>query len=136
MTRCANELTYVKEAIVQSPTGAGASLVESLLDMRVRERIALTNDVLHLVLEGESQGPLPAWAPGAHIDLVLADSLVRQYSLCGDPRDASRYEIAVLKEREGRGGSAFVHDKLTVDSPVTVRGPRNHFTLVDANSAT
>ncbi|MFD8340158.1 PDR/VanB family oxidoreductase [Streptomyces solisilvae] len=119
---------------MQSRTGAGTSVIEGLLDMRVRERVALTDDVVHLVLEGESRGPLPAWAPGAHIDLVLSDLLVRQYSLCGDPRDTGRYEIAVLKEREGRGGSAFVHDELTVDSPVGVRGPRNHFALVDGDS--
>jgi ferredoxin-NADP reductase len=62
---------------------------------------------------------------------VLGD-LVRQYSLCGDPTDPHRLTVAVLREPESRGGSAYVHEKLAVGSTVTVRGPRNHFPLVSA----
>ena len=116
----------------KSGTATGASVGERVLEMRVRERITVAHDVAHLVLEGDSGGPLPTWEPGAHIDLLLTASLVRQYSLCGDPRNESCYEIAVLREPDGRGGSAFVHDKLDVNARVTVRGPRNHFSLVDA----
>jgi len=35
----------------------------------------------------------------------------------------------VLREHDGRGGSAFIHDRLTVGATVRVRGPRNHFPL-------
>jgi ferredoxin-NADP reductase len=75
---------------------------------------------------------LPAWEPGAHVDLVLPSGLVRQYSLCGDPADRSVYEIGVLREPAGRGGSAEVHDRLVPGSGVTVFGPRNRFPLHDA----
>ncbi|WSE35097.1 PDR/VanB family oxidoreductase [Amycolatopsis rhabdoformis] len=75
---------------------------------------------------------LPAWEPGAHVDLLLTDDLVRQYSLCGDPADRTSYRIAVLREPDGRGGSAFVHDKLVPGARTQVRGPRNHFALVPA----
>lgn len=30
--------------------------------------------------------PLPAWTPGAHIDLHLPCGLIRQYSLTGSPQ--------------------------------------------------
>ncbi|MBC9724323.1 PDR/VanB family oxidoreductase [Streptomyces sp. TRM68367] len=75
---------------------------------------------------------LPAWEPGAHIDVVLGPDLERQYSLCGDPADRSAWRIAVLREPDGRGGSAHVHDHLGEGDKVRVRGPRNHFRLEPA----
>jgi ferredoxin-NADP reductase len=85
--------------------------------------------VVSLTLRHPAGEPLPAWEPGSHIDLVLGEDLVRQYSLCGDPADTSAWTIGVLREPDGRGGSAYVHDKLAEGAAVTVRGPRNHFTL-------
>ncbi|MER5478120.1 PDR/VanB family oxidoreductase [Streptomyces sp. NPDC002734] len=75
--------------------------------------------------------PLPAWTPGAHVDVHLG-GLIRQYSLCGDPADTGRYRVAVLNEPSSRGGSAHVHAKLRPGQSVTVKGPRNHFALEDA----
>ncbi|WP_250455198.1 cytochrome P450/oxidoreductase [Caballeronia sp. ATUFL_M2_KS44] len=74
--------------------------------------------------------PLPRWTPGSHIDVVCGDSgLSRQYSLCGDPADAHAFEIAVLRETESRGGSAWVHDNVKPGAHWRIRGPRNHFRL-------
>jgi ferredoxin-NADP reductase len=84
------------------------------------------------VLRDPDGAELPAWTPGAHVDLLLTDDLVRQYSLCGDPAERTNWRIAVLREPDGRGGSAFVHDKLEPGAIVRVRGPRNHFTLEPA----
>jgi ferredoxin-NADP reductase len=74
---------------------------------------------------------LPEWSPGAHIDLHLGE-LVRQYSMCGDPGDRTHWQVAVLLESESRGGSRFVHDRLSVGDSIVVRGPRNHFRLEPA----
>ncbi len=41
-------------------------------------------------------------------------------------------QVAVLREQDGRGGSAHVHDVLAEGDPVHVRGPRNHFPLAPA----
>ncbi|MHC5908413.1 PDR/VanB family oxidoreductase [Streptomyces sp. S6] len=76
--------------------------------------------------------PLPAWEPGAHVDLLLAPGLERQYSLCGDPADLREWRVAVLREPDGRGGSDFVHRELAVGDKVRVRGPRNNFPLLPA----
>lgn len=100
---------------------------ESQLVVQSATRVA--EGVVELRLADESGAGLPPWTPGAHVDLVLGD-LVRQYSLCGDPMDATAYTVAVLRELESRGGSAYVHDKLVESTPVAVRGPRNHFPLL------
>jgi ferredoxin-NADP reductase len=72
---------------------------------------------------------LPEWTPGVHVDLQLQPGLVRQYSLCGDPRNRTSWRIGVLLEQERRGGSKFVHDKVFPSHILNVRGPRNHFPL-------
>jgi len=76
--------------------------------------------------------PLPEWAPGAHIDVVLPSKKERQYSLCGDPANRNEWRVGVLREVAGRGGSAFVCDELAEGTVLTVRGPRNNFPLVPA----
>lgn len=80
----------------------------------------------------DDDAPLPEWEPGAHIDLVLGPRLIRQYSLCGDPNDRSRWRIGVLREPRSRGGSEYVHDRLMEGDRVQVRGPRNSFVLEEA----
>jgi ferredoxin-NADP reductase len=100
------------------------------LRLRVADRTVGAEDVVVLHLCTPDGVALPAWAPGAHIDLRLDDGLVRQYSLCGDPADPSCWQIAVLREPAGRGGSARVHDLLHEGVYIDVRGPRNNFALL------
>jgi ferredoxin-NADP reductase len=101
------------------------------MDLVVSRRETVATDVVALSLADPAGAALPAWTPGAHIDLVLDDSVVRQYSLCGTPR-RSTWRIGVLLTPDSRGGSKLVHDALEEGAKVRVRGPRNHFVLVDA----
>jgi ferredoxin-NADP reductase len=102
------------------------------MKLLLENKVPIADGVVLLTLRHPDGDPLPAWTPGAHVDLVLADDLVRQYSLCGDPSDTSVMKVAVLREVEGRGGSRHVHDVLTAGQLVEVHGPRNHFELVEA----
>ncbi|PVE13220.1 PDR/VanB family oxidoreductase [Streptomyces scopuliridis] len=95
----------------------------------VAERIESADGVAVLTLRHPGGEPLPEWQPGAHIDLLLDNGLVRHYSLCGDPGDRSAWRIGVLRVPESRGGSAYVHGKLHAGAEVRVRGPRNTFAL-------
>lgn len=104
-------------------------MTEPALDLVVAGRHRAADGVLALTLRHPADEELPAWRPGAHVDLLLPAGRVRQYSLCSDPADRRRWRIAVLRERGGRGGSAYVHDHLPVGAPVRVRGPRNAFAL-------
>jgi ferredoxin-NADP reductase len=91
-----------------------------------------TPDILVLDLVAPDHRALPAWEPGAHLDLLLKSGKIRQYSLCGDPTDRMRYRIAVLREAAGRGGSIELHASATAGVTLGARGPRNHFELVEA----
>ncbi|RJF86416.1 hypothetical protein D3874_04740 [Oleomonas cavernae] len=95
-------------------------------------RIAVVEDIAAgirlFTLEGV-QGPLPVFEAGAHVDLRLGPSVVRQYSLIGMPGVAGRWQIAVKREAEGRGGSIAVHERLLAGAAINVGRPRNHFPL-------
>ena len=105
---------------------------EQEMDLAVTRREVVTSDVVALTLADPAGGTLPGWTPGGHIDLVLDETFTRQYSLCGPLRDRTSFRIAVLRAADGGGGSRLVHDSLKEGSQVRVRGPRNHFALIDA----
>lgn len=80
--------------------------------------------------------PLPAYEPGAHIELHTGNEqtglIVRHYSLIGgtaDKDDArNTYRIAVQRE-ERAGGSAYIHANFEVGTRLQVSVPINNFPL-------
>lgn len=101
-------------------------------ELLVEKAELVAEDVVALTFVSPNGDTLPSWSPGAHIDLVLADDLVRQYSLCGNPGDDATWRVGVLRTPDSRGGSRLVHQSLTGGASVTIRGPRNHFPLAPA----
>ncbi|MGW7255519.1 PDR/VanB family oxidoreductase [Streptomyces sp. NPDC054834] len=101
-------------------------------ELVVARRESAADGVLALTLRHPLGEELPAWEPGAHVDVLLGPDLERQYSLCGDPADRAVWRVAVLREPDGRGGSAYVHEQVGPGDKVRVRGPRNHFPLQPA----
>lgn len=97
-------------------------------------RVAALRDVaagvLEIELHADDGRALPRWTAGAHVDVECGSGgPSRQYSLVGDPDDASRLRLAVLHEAAGRGGSHWIHSRLRVGDALRLRGPRNHFAL-------
>ncbi|MBJ8343877.1 PDR/VanB family oxidoreductase [Antrihabitans sp. YC2-6] len=111
---------------------SGAKIHEFSKDLRVQRRHCAADGVAAIDLVDPAGGPLPEWQPGAHIDLLLDDKLVRQYSLCGDSHNTEVWRVAVLLDPNSRGGSRHVHERLVEGATVRIRGPRNHFPLVDS----
>lgn len=72
---------------------------------------------------------LPIWQAGAHIDVVIAPEFLRQYSLSGDPADRSTYQIAVLHEDQGSGGSKLMKRIFSAGRKIFISKPINHFPL-------
>jgi vanillate O-demethylase ferredoxin subunit len=62
----------------------------------------------------------------------IETGIVRPYSLCGDPADRTRYQIAVKRELRGRGGSLRMHEHVQKGSAIRVGIPRNNFALSTA----
>lgn len=100
-----------------------------LLHFVIRRRRQLSDAVVELELGREDGGDLPAFTAGAHIDVHVAEGLVRQYSLCQSPAERGLYRIVVQRELNSRGGSSGVHERLQEGVAVTVSEPRNHFPL-------
>ncbi len=109
-------------------------LHETQFAVRVLSRTPGADGVAVFELGPASDAPgamLPGWTAGSHIDVVLPDGEVRQYSLIGAPAPggAAVWRIGVLLEPAGRGGSAWLHSSAVGDT-LTVAGPRNHFEFV------
>jgi ferredoxin-NADP reductase len=102
-----------------------------IMKLRVTSVRFTTPDVLHVSFTHPLRPELPPWTPGAHVDVRTADGRVRQYSLCGDTNDRTRYEIAIKREDEGRGGSIVLHESLRAGVIAHVSAPRNNVPLVD-----
>ncbi|MCX6499435.1 MAG: PDR/VanB family oxidoreductase [Arthrobacter sp.] len=108
------------------------TVAESVMELRVRH-VKWEADGVHSLTFVDPEGKdLPAWTPGAHLEIELPSGLVRQYSLCGNPNDSCRYKVAVLRDSAGRGGSAEIHDTVLTGRMLKVRGPRNRFELAYA----
>ncbi|WP_440997243.1 PDR/VanB family oxidoreductase [Arhodomonas sp. SL1] len=99
---------------------------------------ALTPLIRRIELRDPEGGTLPAFTPGAHLrfQLPLAGGTEqRHYSLVHRQPDAAglerpgRYVIAVRREAESRGGSAYMHEHVRPGDRLTVEGPINDFPL-------
>ncbi|MFE1023079.1 PDR/VanB family oxidoreductase [Streptomyces sp. NPDC058818] len=106
---------------------------EQELDLLVHRTTWEADGVLSVELVHPDGKPLPAWTPGAHLDLHVGGH-VRQYSLCGYPEETGTYRLGILDEPASRGGSRHVHTKVRPGQTVRVAGPRNHFALEPAPS--
>lgn len=101
------------------------------LQLILRERRQLESGITTLVLADQDDWRLPAFRPGAHIDIHLTNGMVRTYSLCNDPADCRRYVLAIKHEPQGRGGSAYIHNTLQEGDTVGVSVPRAGLDLID-----
>ena len=86
-------------------------------------------DILSVEMVSAQSKNLVQFSAGGHIDVFFREGLVRQYSLINDPEEKNRYQFAVLLEKQGRGGSAFVHKSLRVGDVIEVSQPRNNFKI-------
>ncbi len=99
------------------------------LTLQVTRAEAIATGVRRFVLQDPDGWELPPFSAGAHLELQVPAGGVRQYSLSGDPAVRDHYEIAVLAEPDGRGGSLSLHERLAVGDVLYASLPRNHFRL-------
>ncbi len=105
-----------------SPDPAFAELVLTEV-----ERVA--EDIVRFELRDPAGGPLAEFTAGSHLPVIAPNGALRRYSLCNDPHERDRYEIAVMRDAVGRGGSISMVDSLTVGARIGVAAPRSEFSL-------
>ena len=99
------------------------------LEVRVQARRTEALDICSFELVACAGQTLPAFTAGSHIDVHLPNGLTRQYSLCNDPAESHRYQIAVLREPASRGGSQQMHEAVLEGQQLRISMPKNHFAL-------
>jgi ferredoxin-NADP reductase len=103
------------------------------VELVVSDIRSLTPAIKRFELRRSEGGELPSFTAGAHIDVavILPDGAParRSYSLVNSPAERARYEIAVLREPQGSGGSTFMHERVTIGDRLAASAPRNDFPL-------
>lgn len=106
-------------------------MTHAILPMLIKQIRLESEGTLSFELVSPSGQSLPGFTPGAHIDVHLPGGLVRSYSLMNGPGELSHYRIAVKRELESRGGSAWLHDVARVGATLEISSPSNDFELVE-----
>lgn len=104
----------------------------STIELFVARKRMETPDIASFELRHPDGAPLPGFAAGAHIDVMAPNGMLRQYSLCNAPAERHRYQIAVLRDPNSRGGSHSLVEQLDEGMRVRVSAPRNHFAVAPA----
>lgn len=107
--------------------------VRLLMAAKVVQEAFPSAQVRTLLLAPLHRESFPPFKGGDHIQLQHRDGIRRDYSLCGNVADGRHYEIAILRQDEGRGGSVLFHEQLSVGDEVFVSYPQPGM-KIDANA--
>ncbi|WP_221794087.1 PDR/VanB family oxidoreductase [Oceanobacter mangrovi] len=101
-------------------------------------KVVAIRDVAPTIREFTLQGingELTPFSPGAHVVVAMpgetaegkAKTWKNAYSLLSDPRDSSTYKIAVRLQDQSRGGSVFMHTRVSEGDILEITPPANLF---------
>ena len=140
------------EALMAPSIGANQSMQASQAPADVAALPVLGSGPLELVISGVRQltprvrafelrdpngAELPAVEAGSHLQFPMqlpgGGTTIRHYSICSNPARRDAYEIAVLREDKGGGGSIAVHAQFSIGRQLHCELPQNHFRLHDDN---
>jgi len=99
------------------------------MKLRVTRNDVIADGIHLLEFRDASGAPLPPFSAGAHIAIRVPNGLLRKYSLCNDPVERDRYQVAVKREVNGRGGSCSLIDDVKAGDDLMVTAPVNDFGL-------
>ena len=118
-----------KNAVATLAKAVAAASTTDTLEVRVERIDTEAQDISTFELRRPDGAALPAFEPGAHLDVHLPGGLMRQYSLCNPSHETQRYVIAVLRDPASRGGSEALHARVKAGDTLRISAPRNHFPL-------
>lgn len=107
--------------------------VNDTLSLQVERIQQETDRVKSFRLRTANGNALPEVLPGAHLQVKVklpdGNESKRHYSLLNNPNDRSSYEIGVLREPQGRGGSLYLHEQVSEGDALEIRLPKNAFPM-------
>jgi dimethylamine monooxygenase subunit B len=102
------------------------------LKVRVSRVETLSPEIKRFTFTPSEGSHLPPFSGGSNVVLVLpheTGSFRNAYSLMSSPYDTSRYQIAVRRVDEGRGGSNYLHQRVQEGDELEILRPVNLFPL-------
>ena len=106
-----------------------SSQTDARLQLRISRVRQLTPRIKAYELRTLDNSELPLAGAGSHLQIEYRPGEFRPYSICSNPLAREFYEIAVLCEPEGRGGSQFIHEQFAEGQLLGVPAAANHFPL-------
>ncbi|HKY87482.1 MAG TPA: ferredoxin reductase, partial [Pseudorhodoplanes sp.] len=101
----------------------------STMPLQVARKDEIAQGIDLFELRRADGGELPPFTAGAHVSIKVPNGLIRKYSLCNDPAERDRYQIAVKREEAGRGGSISLIENVKAGDELIVAPPINDFEL-------
>jgi ferredoxin-NADP reductase len=114
-----------------APATAGTTASHGLIDARLSKIEDVARDTKLYTFQRVDGARLPAYKPGAHIDLHLPNGLLRQFSLVVPAANPDSYTVGVKRDENSRGGSRYIVDQMKVGDQIKISAPRNNFPLVE-----
>lgn len=104
----------------------------NMIDVKVSAIKQVAPLIKHFTFVKEDGTQLPSFSGGSHIVVTLdADGKTYKnpYSLMGSPTETGAYHISVRRQESSSGGSAFMHENISVGMSLKITHPVNLFTL-------
>jgi ferredoxin-NADP reductase len=109
------------------------SKITERLALTLAQITQLTPRIYRYQLRANSGAELPLITAGSHIAIPVTLANGKQdfhhYSICSNPNQREYYEIAVLREAKGSGGSQFIIENFSVGTLLECGMPSNNFHL-------
>ena len=115
--------------IYLSPVKMAISDERPMMSLRVSRNDQIADGIHLIELRDLTGRPLPEFSAGAHITIRVPNGLLRDYSLCSDPAERDRYQVAVKREAKGLGGSGNLIDNAMIGDLLMATAPIGKFVL-------
>ncbi|MGR9106435.1 MAG: 2Fe-2S iron-sulfur cluster-binding protein [Gammaproteobacteria bacterium] len=127
------EIRQLKTRQAQAETARPRVLGSGPLELIISGISQLTPRIRAYELRNPNGSTLPTIEPGSHLPVPIrlpdGEITTRAYSICSNPARHDVYEIAVLREDTGKGGSRALHEAFDIGLRLRCGLPRNHFRL-------
>ncbi len=133
ITSVVEENRQLKAAMASAHLAQPDSLGEGELELVITGVRQLAPRVRAYEFRDPAGGALPPIEAGAHLKVPVrlesGETVTRHYSIASNPSRRDIYEIAVLREADGSGGSRVIHETYQLGTTIRTVLPENYFTL-------